>query len=164
MNRLPVGTPLAERLDHYSIPEPNSGCWLWCGSVTRGGYGHLNVALPGSRARRAHPAHRLSWIAHQGPIPTGLWILHKCDVRSCINPDHLFVGTHAENMADMVAKGRHRRGDYRGEKHGSTTLSERQVLEIRADRRTYRGIGKAYGISPATVCRIKCGDTWTHVP
>lgn len=163
MRRSSVGTPLVERLDYHSQPEPNGGCWLWRGSITKGGYGHLKVELPGTRCRRAHPAHRLSWIAHRGPIPAGLWVLHKCDVRSCINPAHLFLGTHVDNMADMVAKGRHRCGDYRGEKHGSTTLSKQQVLKIRADRRTYRVIGKDYGISPATVCRIKLGDTWTHV-
>lgn len=82
--------------DRY-IPEPNSGCWLWIGKVAHNGYG-----IWGNER-----AHRKSYRLHKGPIPDGLFVCHTCDVRSCINPDHLWLGTHKENMQDIVNKGRH---------------------------------------------------------
>jgi hypothetical protein len=82
--------------------EPNTGCWLWERGVTGDGYGSLKFA--------GYPrgAHRASWVAHRGPIPAGLHILHRCDTPQCVNPDHLRPGTHRENMGDMSAKGRRR--------------------------------------------------------
>ena len=80
--------PLERFMRHVS-PEPNSGCWLWCGAVRKDGYG---VAGTGSRlhgSRRIPAAHRFSWELHRGPIPVGQWVLHKCDVKICVNPDHL---------------------------------------------------------------------------
>lgn len=87
-------------LDRY-IPEPNTGCWLWCGTLNQNGYGKI--------LRRVHgevSAHRLFWTAHRGPIPDGLWVLHRCDTPACVNPAHLFLGTIQDNTYDMIAKGR----------------------------------------------------------
>lgn len=81
-------------------PEPTSGCYLWAGAVIRAGYGKLG------RRGRTLSAHRYFWEEENGPIPNGLHVLHKCDVRNCVNPDHMFLGTHGDNMRDMFAKGR----------------------------------------------------------
>jgi hypothetical protein len=86
------------RIEH----DPNGGCWLWSGRIGSHGYG----AASGQRCHK--DAHRLSYSAFKGEIPTGLHVLHKCDVRCCVNPDHLFVGTQSDNMRDMHAKGRGR--------------------------------------------------------
>ena len=94
---------LRERFERNFIPEPNSGCWLWLLSLCNG-YGRIYDL----QNKRGALAHRLSWEIHRGAIPSGLWVLHKCDVRSCVNPDHLFLGTGLDNMTDMIAKGRQR--------------------------------------------------------
>lgn len=88
--------------DNY-VPEPNSGCWLWIRRYTRGmGYGSFQI----NRQKNVR-AHRHSWEIHKGPIPAKTHVLHRCDVPSCVNPDHLFLGTAKDNMLDKAAKGRH---------------------------------------------------------
>lgn len=92
---------MRQRIEKWSIPEPNSGCWLWLGSTGNSGYGK-------TRFDHSHDisAHRVSYTAFNGEIPQGMCVLHTCDVRLCVNPNHLFLGTKKQNSMDMVKKGR----------------------------------------------------------
>lgn len=93
-------------MEKYTIPEPNSGCFLWIGAVNAAGYGRIRVA-----GKTLH-AHRVAWELAHGPIPPGKHILHHCDNPPCVRTDgyHLFLGDHAANMADKCAKGRYNNG------------------------------------------------------
>jgi hypothetical protein len=141
------------------MPEPNSGCLLWTGGVGSHGYGVFSYAgQPGLTA------HRASWQVCRGPIPTGLHVLHKCDVRSCINPDHLFLGTHADNMADMTAKGYRKARALRGEESNFSKLTGAQVRAIRADERPTKIIAASFAVSKSLVHQIRARLIWKHLP
>lgn len=141
--------------DDFWMPEPNSGCWLWLGGVSKSGYGTGSDGDGGTM-----PAHRRSWKIRYGSLPPKpLCILHRCDVPSCVNPDHLFVGTKADNNADRHRKGRDNSG--KGPHHGNARLIPEQVAMILADPRRQRAIADDYGIAQSHVSRIKRGQHWT---
>ena len=94
---------LEERFLKKISPEPNTGCWLWTGSSDTRGYGHIST---GKRTDAPLMAHRVSYALHCGPIPKGMNVCHTCDTPACVNPDHLWIGSHADNARDMVVKGR----------------------------------------------------------
>jgi hypothetical protein len=107
-------------------------------------------------------AHRYAWELTYGPIPEGLSVLHRCDVPRCVRPDHLFLGTQADNLADMTAKGRRSAG----ERSGINTLTEDEVRRIRAmreDGAQLRDIAHAFGVTKQTVSRICRWELWRHV-
>jgi hypothetical protein len=140
-----------EHLRNVVIDE--NGCWLWPGVIESNGYGRAYVK------RQNWWAHRLSYVIHKSAIPAGLVVCHRCDVRQCVNPDHLFVGTIADNQQDMKAKGR----APRGEKSGSAKLTEESVRHIRNDKRRYHVIAAEFGISQTTISEIKSRKVWAHV-
>ena len=141
----------------FARVQKSESCWIWTG-VTRNGYGSFFVRGVGWRY-----AHRISWILVNGPIPDGLCVLHRCDNRPCVNPAHLFLGTKAENTADMVSKGRGRGGVSRGESNPTSKLTETQVREIRKETCPERETAARYGVTRANINYIKRGVTWTHI-
>jgi hypothetical protein len=147
-----------ETFEDSYIPEPNSGCWLWLGGRNSSGYGVLRNPL----TRRGIQAHRAAWLKFKGEVPEGLQVLHRCDVPACVNPDHLFLGTHTENMQDMTKKGRH---PYkRGQSHPNAVLTEDDVRAIRASDENYTSLGRRYGICKNNVYLIRARQAWGHVP
>ena len=160
-------TPREARLyAHMHVAE--SGCWEWTGATVNGGYGVMGIGRRGEGNVRVH---RLAWEIWRGPIPDGMWVLHRCDNPPCFRPDHLFLGSHADNMADMTAKRRHRtqvrpESIARGERHGSAKLSEEEVRAIRAlhaEGRTAAAIADQYGLSASTIGAIVRREGWSHV-
>lgn len=145
-----VGT-VEERFWHYV--HRGDSCWEWVGGMWPNGYGRLNVN--GSMDY----AHRISYEINKGSIPPELEIRHQCHNKKCVNPDHLLVGTHIENMQDSVRDGM----TSRGESHGSVKLTADQVVAIREDPRAQKVIANDYGISQPAVSDIKTRRTWVHL-
>lgn len=137
----------------------SAGCIEWTGARDRRGYGQ--VKINGKKVA----VHRSYWEEVNGPIPEGMVVMHTCDNPPCFRLDHLRLGTQADNIADMMAKGRHRSGITRnfGEANGMTHLTWEQVDEIReaiAAGEIQRRIAERYGVAPSTITRIKKREVW----
>lgn len=94
---------MTEYLESNYIPVPEAGCWLWTGGWTQKGYGEIK-----DRGKMVMSAHRFFYTKYKGTIPKGMCVCHKCDTPACVNPDHLFIGTHRDNAQDKISKGRHK--------------------------------------------------------
>lgn len=141
-----------------SHSTPNGECLDWTGYKTVLGYGKIRYQ------GRSEFAHRASWMANVGEIPAGLCVCHKCDNRLCIKADHLFVGTQADNMADMARKNRRRGvGGTRGSGHHLAKLTEDNVRAIRVSRQKDSELAKIYGVSYGHIWRIRKGYLWRHL-
>src|SRR3990167_2050091 len=130
--------------------KKGSRCWEWTGGLAaHTGYGDF---YDGKR----WSTHRYSWALHIGPIPTGLCVLHSCDNRCCVRPDHLFLGTKRQNSQDMAMKGRYRVPALKGQHHGEAKLMDAAVLAIRGRYKRGNGITLAaeYGVSPSLISLI----------
>lgn len=146
---------LLQRLMDSCVPVPECGCWLWLKTCAHGGYGRLNVGYD------RIVASRLSWTLFKGEIPIGLLVCHKCDTKSCVNPEHLFLGTTQENALDAKAKGR--LNTARGIQMGTAKLNDEKAISIFLDHRYMAEIAADYGVSRTTVLKIKHRRTWSHV-
>lgn len=162
---------LEDRFEGLTEWEPNSGCRLWTASANERGYGLVKAW------GRTRLAHRVAWVMERGPIPKGLQICHRCDTPSCVNVQHFFLGTQAENLADMIRKGRSATGDRssarrhpealsRGERHKWAKLTEEQVKEIRRDyvwrspTNGLKALGRRYDVDHKTIWFIVARKTW----
>lgn len=152
--------PLLDRL-LAKVRTSESGCWEFTGGRAAKGYG----VIYSHDHRRNIPAHRASWYVHRGDIPSGMFVCHKCDNPPCVNPDHLFVGTPADNVRDMVRKNRHP-PQCRGPNKFAAKLDEDQVREIR--RRASAGdhprkLAAEFGVHVVNIRHIIKGRTWKGV-
>ena len=123
------------------------------------GYGQTKI---GGRKGRAWLAHRWAWTQAHGPIPSGMCVLHRCDNPSCVNVDHLFLGTKADNNADMDAKGRRRSRSIPmpGEQHPSHKLTWAEVTEIRSSADSERSLAQQFGVSQSRISKIQRNEGW----
>jgi hypothetical protein len=158
---------LRDRLYDKFLIHPGTRCWIWTGSRRMSGYGELRI-----RRRYKNPmlATRLSWELHYGTIPHGLCVLHECDNPACINPEHLFLGTVADNNHDKTRKGRQARGARLiarcriGRERSPNFLKEVDVIFIRAHPEL-SGVALAarFGVDCSTISRVRTGNTWGHL-
>lgn len=140
--------------------DPLSGCWNWDRSRHRQGYGRYGVNI-GGRVH-GHYAHRLAFELVHGDIPVGLSVCHRCDNPPCCNPDHLFAGTHNENMADRESKNRN--VVYTGEDHGNAKLTNPEVVAIRRDHSlSARYLAEKHGVHISTIHNIRQHRTYPNV-
>lgn len=147
-----------EKFQENFIPEPNSGCWIWLGYCLKNGYGKSFLKID-NRVHRL--AHRVSWILYKNSIPKDM-ILHKCDNRICVNPDHLFEGTAKDNTKDMLNKNRMAKG----EGHGNTLLKYEQILEIRelykTGNYTQYKLSEIYNVTQSCISQIIRKRNWKY--
>lgn len=151
---------IAERF--WEKVNKTDSCWLWTAAKTTHG-GHGSIGFNG----RNHHAHRISWMLHVGDIPEGKHVLHTCDVAHCVNPRHLYIGTHQDNMRDAKERNRFRTVPRPGTLHHSVKLTECQVFEIRAlcasGETTFVDIAKQYGVGDPTIHKIHRRQRWKHL-
>lgn len=138
-----------EGWERFYIPEPNSGCWLWTGTLHPDG----NYGIKGM-----YKAHKLFYEMMFGPVPDGLCVCHTCDVPCCVNPDHLWLGTHLENMRDKARKGRV--ANQFGAANSNARLAPAQVDSIRASTKSHYALSREFGIDREQIRRIRLGYSW----
>lgn len=147
--------------------EQVGSCWIWTASKFKNGYGKF--AIGSTRAEREiEYAHRAAYRMFVGPIPRGMVVCHGCDVRDCVNPAHLFLGTQKENIRDCISKGRARyhtgpNPNGSGERHGNHKLTEDAVREIRSSQESNVALGAKFGVSYKAIWSIRSGKGWAHV-
>lgn len=153
------GTPAERFWRKVAKGEPDA-CWNWQAATYHDGYGSFRLG------NRNVASHRAAWELTFGVVPDGLWVLHRCDVRACCNPAHLFLGTPSDNAKDMVSKGRHSVNGRKGELHHGAKLS---IADVRAIRNGYvmgepiNSLAARFNVTPQNIRRITARQTWATV-
>lgn len=152
----PIANPFKVFAERVNV---GNECWTWGGSLNRAGYGVVRLGGSGGKASLAH---RLAWSLTNGPIPAGLHVLHHCDNPGCVRPDHLFLGTNADNIADRMRKGRPGSQAWRGcgERHPNAKLTDAECREIRAMRKRGFSCGylaNEYGVTKEHISAVARG-------
>ena len=141
-----------------------SPCWIWTGSRFGNGYGSMSITQITNRPK-TESAHRYSYELHLGDIPKDMCVCHKCDNPLCVNPEHLFLGTQSDNVADRHNKNRD--AHVRGENHGMSKLTPAQVIDIRTQYSSgcmnQKNLAKKHGVSSAYVSDIVNRRRWKHI-
>jgi uncharacterized protein YerC len=151
---MPTSSPLDKRFWAKVKRGEPSECWLWQGA--RNGSGH-GLIMPAKGSRSTTTAHRVSWTLHFGPIPDGMYVLHDCDVAPCVNPTHLHLGTHADNMREASERRR-----FAGRTpHRRKPVDIDTIRQMRADGMSQQTIADALGIGQSTVSRVLTGVHWS---
>jgi hypothetical protein len=145
---------IPEKISKNSVRVPESGCWLWIGSLTNNGYGRMTFG-----AKTEFLSHRLSYEQKYGEIPNGMLALHHCDVKCCVNPDHIFIGTQQDNMTDKVMKNRQAKGAH----HGMARLTEEQAKEVKFSDQKTSDLAKKFNCSAVMIRQIRGGLYWRHL-
>lgn len=155
---IPLTISVRTRFWFYTT-KSDEGCWLWTGSTNMNGYGRLAIDSKGHYV----VAHRVSWEIHHEPIPDNKMVLHRCDNRLCVRPDHLYVGTAKDNATDREERGRS--ADRQGIRHPLARLTEQDVSEIitlRDSGLKLQDIADRYGVSDSTISAIIHSKRWAH--
>ena len=149
--------------EKVAFPDDNE-CWNWIGGIVKRGYGSFGIRCDDNKIRMKY-AHRIAWEYCNGKIPIGMNVLHHCDNPRCVNPTHLFLGTHSDNMVDMHSKSRG--GNLVGEKSNLSKLSEKDVLKIRnyyKDKKYNQyELAFIFNVSQACISDIVNRKTWKHI-
>lgn len=151
--------PLKERLYSKAIINKNSGCWEM---QPFKGHRYPKIQIE----NRCERANRISYEITFGKIPSGVHCLHKCDNTKCINPEHLFLGTHQENMHDKIKKGRAKYDGPKGTRCAQHKLQDyevKEILDLLNKNHTQISISRKYGICQQTISKIKTNQTWLHI-
>ncbi len=149
--------PTTQEQRFWARVQKSSDCWTWASTKAPNGYGVLRY--------KGHTAsaHRISWELANGPVPAGLYVCHRCDNPACVNPEHLFLGTPAENTEDARVKGRLAHG----ERISLAKLTDSQVRQIRAlyasGNCTYVQLALQFGVTKGTIGKVINRNTWAHI-
>lgn len=147
---------------YWKYVVKKDGCWWWAGAISDQGYTRIRYR------RTMVGGHRVSWLIHNGNIPDGLFVLHRCDNPICTNPDHLFLGTAGDNVRDARDKGRSKNGGSAGEDNGNSKLTWAQVDEIRARPcgswkhfEKLKDMSARMGVTVSAIKDVRMGRSWT---